>query len=208
MLLIFGAICCHRRCKGRPFRRNPTFTNMRNVNQPRHESNDIQPRHESYDINAFQSGTWSSRYFQYGRWNGPYKFSLSFDSESMKVTGSGSDNIGAFTIDGSYSMTTHRIGLTKQYQAGTGNPKENLGHQVTIQLTWNDQNRQFEGKWYVQTSKYHGEDKFELKFNEQYVSTVYEKATAHIQDFGDASKPSNGDAAPPTGDPVSLKGDM
>ena len=93
----------------------------------------------------------------------------------MKVTGSGSDDIGTFTIDGTYSVKTRRIGLTKKYQVGTGNPSENLGHQVTIQLTWNAQNNQFEGKWYVQTSKYHGEDKFELKFVGQQLPTVHEK---------------------------------
>ncbi len=167
MLLIFGTICCCRCCQGRPLRKNPTFV---------HLSISKQIKHESYDINAFRSGIWSSRYYQYGRWNGPHQFSLSFDPQSMKVTGSGSDNIGTFTIDGVYSVTTHRIGLTKIYQAGTGNPSENLGHQVIIQLTWNAQNHQFEGKWYVQTSKYRGEDKFELKFNEQDVSNEYEKA--------------------------------
>jgi hypothetical protein len=55
--------------------------------------------------------------------------------------------------------------LTKNYQAGTGNRAENLGHHVTIQLIWNSDSHQFEGKWYVRTNKYHGEDKFELKFD-------------------------------------------
>jgi hypothetical protein len=93
----------------------------------------------------------------------------------MKVTGWGSDNIGTFSIDGTYSVKTNRIGLTKLYQSGTGNPSENLGHQVTIQVAWNEQNYQFEGKWYVQTSKYRGEDKFELKFTEELLSTSNEK---------------------------------
>jgi hypothetical protein len=92
----------------------------------------------------------------------------------MKVTGSGSDDIGTFTIDGIYSTTTLRIGLTKTYQKGTGNLFQNLGHQVTIQLTWNEKNQQFKGKWYVKTSKYRGEDKFRLKFNQEFVYTVYE----------------------------------
>ncbi|CAF4231435.1 unnamed protein product, partial [Rotaria sordida] len=47
------------------------------------------------------------------------------------------DDVGTFTIDGSYSFKTHQIGLTKTYQRGTGNPSKDLGHQVTIQLTWN-----------------------------------------------------------------------
>ncbi|CAF1539891.1 unnamed protein product, partial [Rotaria sordida] len=93
----------------------------------------------------------------------------------MIITGSGSDDIGTFTIDGIYSVETRRIGLTKTYTRGTGNQLENLGHQVIIQLTWNVQNDQFEGKWYVQTSKYHGENRFELKFDGQHIQTVYEK---------------------------------
>ena len=35
---------------------------------------------------------------------------------------------------------------------------------VTIQLIWNEKSEQFEGKWYGKTRKFHGEDKFELKF--------------------------------------------
>ncbi|CAF1373449.1 unnamed protein product [Rotaria sordida] len=117
------------------------------------------------DTSIFKSGYWKSQYYQYGKWHGPYQFSLSFDPQSMIITGSGSDDIGTFTIDGIYSVETRRIGLTKTYTRGTGNQLENLGHQVIIQLTWNAQNNQFEGKWYVRTSKYHGEDKFELKLN-------------------------------------------
>jgi hypothetical protein len=93
----------------------------------------------------------------------------------MKVTGWGSDNIGTFSIDSNYSVKTNRSGLTKIYQSGTGNPSENLGHEMIIQLIWNEKNHQFEGKWYVQTSKYRGKDKFELKFTEQLLSTSNEK---------------------------------
>jgi hypothetical protein len=148
---VISYMCC---CKGRAFRKNSTFVKMKSLKQL---------KQDAYDANAFQSGIWSSRYFQYKKWHGPYQFSLSFDPQSMKVTGSGSDDVGTFTVDGTYSVKSRRMGLTKTYQAGTGNPSENLAHQVTIQLTWNAQNNQFEGKWYVQTHKYRGEDKFELK---------------------------------------------
>jgi hypothetical protein len=47
-----------------------------------------------------------------------------------------------------------------------------LGHTVTIQLYWNPDNNQFEGKWYVQTAKYRGEDKFELKLSNQAHSII------------------------------------
>jgi len=165
ILLIFGVIFCCACCKNRSRRRNSSFVNTANPKQT---------KQEVYEAAVFQSGIWSSRYFQYGKWHGPYKFSLSFDPQSMKVTGSGSDDVGTFTIDGNYSVTTSRIGLTKTYQAGTGNQSENSGHQVTIQLAWNAQNKQFEGKWYVQTSKYRGEDKFELKRDGQQQFSGYE----------------------------------
>lgn len=153
--VVLGIIYCCKWCTGRPFRKNPAFVNVKNTEQL---------KQESYDVNVFQSGVWSSQYFQYGSWHGPHEFLLSFDSQSMKIIGSGSDDVGEFTIDGIYSNQTYRVGLTKQYQAGTGNPFENLGHQVIIQLTWNVENYRFEGKWYVQTNKFYGEDKFELKF--------------------------------------------
>jgi hypothetical protein len=81
----------------------------------------------------------------------------------MKVTGSGSDDVGAFTIEGIYSTKTNRIDLTKTYQLDTDNCSENLENQITIQLTWNTQNRQFEGKWYAQTGTCHDDGEFMLK---------------------------------------------
>lgn len=160
-VIIFGVIgimCCCKRCTGRPFSKNTVFVNTENTKQL---------KQETYDVKAFQSGIWSSRYFQYGIWHGPHQLAFSFDLQSLKITGSGSDDVGKFTIDGTFSNQTYRIGLNKQYQAGTGDPLQNLGHQVIIQLPWNVENNQFEGKWYVQTEKYHGEDKFELKFQRQ-----------------------------------------
>lgn len=118
---------------------------------------------EKSSWNPFESGFWSSRYYQYDSWHGPHRLSLSFDSESCTVTGNGSDDVGTYTIDGLFSIKTNRIGLTKTYQRGTGNPAQNFGHHVTIQMSWNDGQRRFEGKWSVQTSKYSGENKFELE---------------------------------------------
>ncbi len=167
ILLILGTIFCCRYWNGRPFRKNPAFVRL---------SNSKQTKSESHGVDIFRSGIWASQYHQYRAWHGPDQLSLSFDPQSMKVTGSGSDNIGTFTIDGVYSTTTHRMGLTKKYQSGTGNPSENLGHEVTIQLAWNEQNHQFEGKWFVQTTKYRGDGKFELKFDEKHFTNAYEKA--------------------------------
>ncbi|CAF5056870.1 unnamed protein product, partial [Rotaria sp. Silwood1] len=65
-----------------------------------------------------------------------------------------------------YTSDNHVI-ITKQYKRGTGDPHENLGHQVKIDLKWNDQTQQFDGQWTVRTSNYSGQDKFELKLRQQ-----------------------------------------
>ncbi len=129
------------------------------------------------DIKLFQSGLWESQYYQYDKWHGRHQIQLSFDAAQSKVTGSGSDDIGTYFIDGVYSVQTRRMGLTKTYQLGTGNPRENLGHTVTIQLEWNRYNNQFEGKWYVRTSKFMGSGEFKLQYDkpEQSLSSVYDK---------------------------------
>ena len=49
----------------------------------------------------------------------------------------GKDDVGAFVVDGMYSSETQQITLTKVYKRGTGDPTENFGHKVAIQLTWN-----------------------------------------------------------------------
>ena len=166
ILAIVITIYCYKRCKGRPKQQNTTFIHSSKANVSKYEPS---------ESTIFRSGVWSSLYFQHGRWHGPFKLSLSLNPQSMKATGTGSDDVGTFTIDGEYSTETRRFGLTKRYQAGTGNRAENLAHQVIIQLTWNAQTNQFEGKWYVQTSKYHGEDKFELRFEQEHSSTAYGK---------------------------------
>ncbi|CAF1145022.1 unnamed protein product [Didymodactylos carnosus] len=87
------------------------------------------------------------------------------------VTGYGSDKIGDYTVEGTWSDKTLRMAIIKQYKLGTGNnPSQNLGHKVQIQLKWNEKENQFDGKWYVQTSKYHGEDQYRLQFISQFTS--------------------------------------
>ncbi len=126
-------------------------------------------KQEVYSVNPFQSGVWLSRYFQYETWHGPYSFPLSFYSQSKKIKGSGSDDVGIFTIDGTFSTETNQMNLIKTYQIETGDRKQNLGHQVTIQLTWNAQSRQFEGKWHVRISTYEDKGEFQLKLYPAYI---------------------------------------
>lgn len=114
------------------------------------------------DVNIFQSGTWSSGYFQYGEWHGQHEFLLSFDDGSQTVNGHGKDDMGSYTITGQYSTETNEIELRKAYQEATGDLSENLEHDVTIEVTWNSMKHLFEGKWYVDTPQFRGEDAFEL----------------------------------------------
>jgi hypothetical protein len=152
-------------CRGRPLRTNTTFIKAAAYDDML----------ETDNKSIFQSGTWTSRYHQYRSWHGPHRLSLTFDVGEMKINGTGSDDVGTFKITGIYSTKTQRVGLTKTYRAGTGNPTQNLGHSVTIQLYWNPSNNQFEGKWYVQTKKYRGEGKFELKNPNQPKSNIDSK---------------------------------
>ncbi|CAF4126724.1 unnamed protein product [Adineta steineri] len=119
------------------------------------------------DVNMFQSGVWSSQHFQCKTWHGPHPFPLLFNSQTMKIKGTGSDDIGVFTIKGFYSTKTNRIVLKKEYKSNTGNTKQNSGHSVKMKLMWNEENNQFEGNWHINTTKYRGYGKFNLQFHEK-----------------------------------------
>ena len=151
-LIIFIAYACHR-WNGKPIKSNADFVNEAPAKPINHEKD------------PFESGVWSSRYFQNGMFHGPHSMTVRFDRSSSTLTGEGTDDIGSFQVDGVFSMKNSRLGLVKKYQLGTGNPTENFGHHVTIQLSWHEKNHQFEGKWFIQTSKYRGENRFELRFN-------------------------------------------
>jgi hypothetical protein len=151
LAVIFATAYCYKRYRGKPLRSNQVFINQ--------ESN----RNRVYEKNHFETGEWSTRYYQAGRWHGPHSLSLTYDQVSGTVVGQGHDDVGAYTITGVFSIKNQCIGLTKKYHPGTGNRAENFAHSVTIQLTWNDVHQGFEGKWFIQTASYRGEDKFELK---------------------------------------------
>ena len=150
--IIFGSVFCYRRCRGRPSQPNLVFVK------------EAPSTTAAYEKDHFQTGLWSSVYYQYGTAHGPHSWSLSFDRGASTVSGQGRDDVGSFAINGTFSLETHRMGLTKTYQRGTGNSLENFGHAVTLQLTWNAVNNRFEGKWFVRSPSYNGEGNFELKF--------------------------------------------
>ncbi|CAF1173499.1 unnamed protein product [Adineta steineri] len=155
LAIVFGGMYCYRQWKGQPLRSNPVF-----VTQPTSNTN------ETYSQGYFETGIWSSRYCQHNRWHGPHQLYLSFNHTMSRVDGEGTDDIGAFTIDGIFCRQTQKLALTKIYKQGTGNMAENFGHKVTIQLIWNSNQNVFEGKWFIHTTKYRGEDKFELKYHQ------------------------------------------
>ncbi|CAF4457270.1 unnamed protein product, partial [Rotaria sp. Silwood2] len=119
------------------------------------------PHSKASTTNVFQSGFYNMRYYQYFKWHGP--FLIRFEFNNGNVQGNGTDDVGSFDVTGCYSVQDNHMTLTKQYQRGTGDPHQNLGHQVKIDLKWNDQAQKFDGQWVVRTANYSGQDKFELK---------------------------------------------
>ena len=112
----------------------------------------------------FRSGSYETYYFQYGNLHGPFPIKLAFDPHAgYVVDGGGKDDIGSFVISGIYSPNTLRMGLTKKYQSGTGNPNENLGHEMTIQVEWNNELQEFRGQYYLETSQHADRNEFVIR---------------------------------------------
>jgi hypothetical protein len=160
VLLIFCCFCIvcligipFQQLKGRPFRSNSSYINTGVAMQ--------------YDMSksVFISGAFESYYYQYNKYHGPHNLKLGFYPEAGYIVhGGGVDDVGTYIITGIYSPRTLRMGLEKHYQIGTGNSSENLGHIVTIQVEWNFQNQQFEGKYYLRTSRHRDENLFIIRF--------------------------------------------
>ena len=117
-----------------------------------------------YRPELFQSGIWKGKYYQYGEWTGLPNHRLEFIPSAMTLSGYGTDSIGDYTVDGYYSAHYWHVTMNKKYTPNTGNPLENLGHVVKIELDWKENEQQFKGKYYVKTPKYVGEDQFSLQF--------------------------------------------
>jgi hypothetical protein len=77
----------------------------------------------------------------------------------LKVTSSDTDDFSTYSLNGTYSLKTRRIGLTQTHEL---NMDSSTKHTVLIDLICNAKTEQFEGKWYEQRNKI--QDKFELKF--------------------------------------------
>lgn len=171
ILLIIGGIClyCHccRKTKvgSQPWQSNNTFVKMAVPRTLKSEVHDF----------IFQSGLWNSRYYRNNSWIGPHRISLVFDPQTNKVTGSGTDDQGAFDItDGVYSPTTHRLGLTKTYRSD-GSTTSPLPSSQIIQLTWDATLKKFSGKWYDTTSYFKSDGDFEMTLWGSESDYTYEK---------------------------------
>ncbi|CAF5037350.1 unnamed protein product [Rotaria sp. Silwood1] len=139
--------------KGRPLRSSRSYVNGRIAWE--------------YDISnsIFIPATFASYYYQYGMNHGPFNMKLGFYPEAGYIVhGGGNDDVGTYIITGIYSPRTLRMSLKKHYQTGTGNPQENLGHKVKIQVEWNHYNQQFEGKYYVRTRLHKDENIFIIRY--------------------------------------------
>ncbi|CAF1562178.1 unnamed protein product [Didymodactylos carnosus] len=162
---IFGAIgviligilsfCYIRKCcRGRTFYSTSQWVNRREL-----FSQDLGEKPE-----IFHSGSWSGEYFQDGYYHKLPECTIKFDYERSTLTGHGTDDVGDYTLTGVYSTRTLKMGIVKTYILGTGpNRQHNLGHNVNIHLEWNENEKDFQGKWYVRTSQYQGENKYKLR---------------------------------------------
>jgi hypothetical protein len=101
--------------------------------------------------NIFVNGIWSQRYSKDGVWHGPFKQKITFNSNTNTFKGQGENDVGQFTVSGTFSKHTNQIDINQLYKYGTGNPQLNIGHQCRFQLTWNKGKRVFEGIHYIPT---------------------------------------------------------
>ncbi|CAF1200137.1 unnamed protein product [Rotaria sordida] len=139
LAIIFFSVYCYSRYRRRQVQSNAIVS----YQSDRGGDSKVRPMNEPA---YFKSGNWMSRYHQYGCWHGPHKMSLMSDQYASRVTGHGYDDVGPFTISGTYSVENQQIVLNKSYQPGAGDLKENFGHTVTIQLMGNQNHAQFEDK--------------------------------------------------------------
>ena len=133
-------------------------------------------------IGTTPAGQYVGMYWQYGRAHYIRAHRLQCtattpDGTLGRVDGGGSDDVGEFTLSGTYESL--RLVLTKTYIAGTGDPRENKGHTVRLRLTLTDLHAVvpavaappgtlgFFGTWHVRTSAYNGDAEMALAWPEQ-----------------------------------------
>ena len=102
----------------------------------------------------------SGEYEQYGRWHPMQNFDVQFseadDNQRRRISGFGRDTVGKYVLKGKYYHGTARLSIEKQYESGTGDPSQNLGHTVRLHLEWVGSRQEFMGTFHVSTSKWTG----------------------------------------------------
>ena len=145
LLICLGGLCvtlivCGLSCyKGRPFRSNRSYVYQRFDGQ-NHMSNTL-----------FRPNRFSGFYYKDGVWHGSEHFTLAFYPQADNtVYGKGVDHLGAFVVTGVYSPRTLRMAFDKHYQADSKHP----GQIMTIQIAWQPNSQQFEGKYYLKVGQH------------------------------------------------------
>lgn len=168
LILIVVGILIYCRCRSKakthsqPWRTNGMFVKMALPKGAKTEVSDF----------IFQSGYWNTRYYRNNAWITHHGMNLVFDPQTSKVTGSGSDDQGAFTVEGVYSSATHRLGVTKTYSAGV---TDTTPSPQTIQLTWDSEQKKFVGKWHDTSSFFKKDGDFEMTINGNFNDYAFEK---------------------------------
>lgn len=86
-------------------------------------------------VGTTPAGAYVGIYWQYGKCHPIPAQQLTctlVDEVSGTASGHGVDDVGNFDLRGEFRLA--KLCLTKQYQLGTGNPNENLGHAVELRL--------------------------------------------------------------------------
>lgn len=109
-------------------------------------------------------GEYTGIYQQHGQHYSMDPFQIMYElagaTGQYSVRGNGNDTIGKFTLTGLWAGS--RLALTKHYILGTGDPRENRGHQVHIRLEKIAGRNSMGGQYFVRTPQYSGDDDVEI----------------------------------------------
>jgi hypothetical protein len=112
----------------------------------------------------FQPSSFAGFFFKDGAWHGTNNWTLSFYPQAdHTVYGKGRDNLDIFVATGVYSPRTLRIAFNKRYQSGLGNPRQNSGQTMTIQVARNTNTQRFEGKYYLKVGRHREEQRYMIQ---------------------------------------------
>merc|ERR1712238_131271 len=91
-------------------------------------------------------------------------------TNTCSITGEGADTVGSYTMSG--HTCGDKVSITKQYVPNTGDPIENLGHQVHLRLRLRKDGSALIGKYYIKTHKWEGSGIYKIWLHEATTTTV------------------------------------